>query len=435
MPVETAPSTTTAQPAETTSAGSDVSSFLGVEPESLPSLQPRESSAPGGDEPTGDESVVESEVEEGEAEEEIADELAPEETTEELSEETADDWLPTEQEKEFPLEVLQRYAPRYGYTAEEIAADPRLQVVLKDKLNSDIYVQQLREETENPNFEETTPEGTEETVADPNTTAQPADAQKEYYQRVDALVSKFDPKATEELGRNLLSAFGVNTDVKKLEAMLADPKVDAATKAEVQGAIALVRNAGQVGTTLARGAIDLVLTSLPEILPAVMESIAPGLLGAYQGWSEVNVARTAWTEVADARGPQGQPLYSNLPQYGTKEFGALTVRAERELGLKQGALGEMAQRGFVREAYTMVAQVASGQRVSSRDVSRAVNAGRQQERTQQQRRATGRALGAGSQSRQFGHEEEADPVRDALRQAISEQNTQADPFRGATARR
>lgn len=429
MPVETAPVTTPATTAETTTQSSDFTSFLGVEAESLPSLQPHETPAPGGETTEPAEEAPGA----GETTEETTEEPALEATEQELTEEEiADDWLPTEQEKEFPLEVLQKYAPRYRYTAQEIAADPRLQEVLKDKLNTDIYVEQLRQETENQGLEETTTEGTEETVTDPAAAA--ADPHAEYYKRVDALAQKVDQKVTEELGRNLLAAFGINTDVKKLEAMLADPKLAAEARTEVQSAIALVRNAGQVGTTLAKGAIDLILTSLPEVLPQVMEAVAPGLLGAYQGWAEVNTARTAWTEVSQAANGQGQPLYQNLPAYGSKEFATLTVRAEKQLGLTKGALGEMASRGFIREAYTMVAQVASGQRVSPQAVSRAVSVGRQQERNQQQRRATGRALGAGQQSRQFGQEEETDPVRDALRNAIAEQNTNADPFRGATSR-
>ncbi len=436
MPVETAaPGTTPAgAPATTPGASDSFSSFLGVEAETLPSLQPRETPAPGGEEAEPD---VAGEAEpgagEGEESTETLEEIGTSEETQQAEEdETADDWLPTEQEKEFPLAILQKYAPRYGYTAEEIAADPRLQVVLKDKLNSDIYVEQLRQQAENPDFEETTPEETEETASDPAAAA--ADPRADYYKRVEAIAATVDPKATEELGRNLLAAFGVNTDVKKLEAMLADPKLTPEARQEVQSAVALVRNAGQVGTTLAKGAIDLILTSLPEVLPQVMEAVAPGLLGAYQGWAEVNTASRAWSEVAQAKNQQNQPLYSNLPNYGTKEFAALTVRAEKQLGLAKGALGEMASRGFIREAYTMVAQVASGQRVSPQAVSRAVSVGRQQERNQQQRRATGRALGAGQQSRQFGQEESTDPVRDALRQQIMEQNTASDPFRGATPR-
>jgi hypothetical protein len=86
----------------------------------------------------------------------------------------------------------------------------------------------------------------------------------------------------------------------------------------------------------------------------------------------------------------------------------------------------------------MIARVASGLQAqpgaTRQIVERAVNAGRQQERTQQQRRAVGRAMGAGATSQQFTQEPDGDPVRDALKKAIAEQNSQADPFRGATSR-
>jgi hypothetical protein len=433
MAVETAPVTTPESAPATTPGASEFSNFLGVEAESLPSLQPRETPAPDGAET--EEIPVEAGAEQVEAEttDENVDEL-PAEELEAQGEETDDNWLPTEQAKEFPTEVLQEYAEKRGYDWQKISADPTLQRLLKDKLNTDIYVEQMRQEVDNATLEETTPQETVEATAE--AAAAIADPRAEYHQRIDALAQKMDPQATEELGRNLLAAFGVNTDVKKLEAMLADPKLSPEARTEVQSAVALVRNAGQVGSTLAKGAIDLILTSLPEVLPQVMEAVAPGLLGAYQGWSQVNTARGAWEEVAGARDPgnQNQPLYQNLPAYGSKEFAGLTVKAEQKLGLAKGALGEMASRGFIREAYTMVAQVASGQRVAPQAVAKAVSVGRQQERNQQQRRATGRALGAGQTSRQFGQEEDTDPVRDALRQQIQEQNTNSDPFRGATSR-
>jgi hypothetical protein len=428
-PVETAPVTTPESAPATTPAADGFSSFLGVEAETLPSLQPRETPAPGGAEPEGSQESTE-EAGAGEEQAELPEETIDGEPATELEpqgEETDDNWLPTEQAKEFPLEVLQQYAEKRGYDWAKISADPTLQRLLKDKLNTDIYVEQMRQETENQGFEETTPEETE-LPADP---AAAADPRAEYRQRVETIAQKIDPAATEALGKELLAAFGVTTDVKKLEQMLADPKLTPEARQEVQSAIALSRNAGVVGTTLAKGAIDLILTSLPEILPAVMESVAPGLLGAYQGWSQVQAASGAWNEVSQARDGRGQPVYSNLPQYGTKEFAQLTVRAEQQLGLAKGALGEMAGRGFIREAYTMVAQVASGQRVSPQAVSRAVSVGRQQERNQQERRATGRALGAGQQSRQFGQEEPADAVRDELRRAIAEQNSTSTPFAGA----
>lgn len=70
--------------------------------------------------------------------EEVAEvEAGAEEAT---AEEDDPDWLPSEQLKEFAPEVIAKYAKRYGYTKEEIAADPRLSKALKDKINSDIEI-------------------------------------------------------------------------------------------------------------------------------------------------------------------------------------------------------------------------------------------------------------------------------------------------------
>ena len=50
-------------------------------------------------------------------------------------------WLPTEQLKVFPQEVIAKYAKRFGYTPEEIAADPRLANALSKMINSDIHIE------------------------------------------------------------------------------------------------------------------------------------------------------------------------------------------------------------------------------------------------------------------------------------------------------
>lgn len=78
-----------------------------------------------------------SSTETGEVEE--TEQAEPE--AEEVTDESDDpNWLPSEQLKEFAPEVIAKYAKRYGYTPEEIAADPRLSRALKDKINSDIEI-------------------------------------------------------------------------------------------------------------------------------------------------------------------------------------------------------------------------------------------------------------------------------------------------------
>ncbi len=92
--------------------------------------EPEESQEP--QEPTGTEETVE-ETE------------PPAEQAEEQVEEEAD-YLPTEQEKVFPDEVLAKYAQRYGIDFAK--ADPQTRQLVIDKINSDIYVRQLREQAE-----------------------------------------------------------------------------------------------------------------------------------------------------------------------------------------------------------------------------------------------------------------------------------------------
>lgn len=72
---------------------------------------------------------------------EIEDAGEVEAGAEEASDEADDpNWLPDTQLKEFPAETIAKYAKRYGYTKEEIDADPRLAKALKDKINSDIEI-------------------------------------------------------------------------------------------------------------------------------------------------------------------------------------------------------------------------------------------------------------------------------------------------------
>ena len=429
--------------AGTTPSPSEFSSFLGVEPSELPSLRPAQNPEPAGTETSGEaEAGAETEVPAGESAEEgeTLETVAPEGEAEPEVEASPEDdatWLPQEQAKEFPEATLKEYAQRRGYKWDP--NDESQMRLLRDKLNTDIYVEQLRQDLEGQPLEETTAsdEGTEVepgAATDPN-----ADPRANYYQQVDAVVSQIDKQATEELGRNLLGAMGVNSDpqyVQSLQAALRNPNTTPAQRAEIQQHLDLVQNAGKVGTTLARGAVDLIMTTIPNLLPQVLESVAPGLLGAYQGWQQVREVGQAWNKLAEAKGPNNAPLYPNLPPYQSKEYFDLVLKTERELGQPKGWIGEL--QIPLEQKLTMLARVASGLRAqpaaTRQIVQRAVNAGRQQERTQQQRRAAGRAMGAGATSQQFEPEPQGDPVRDALRKAIAEQNSQADPFKGATTR-
>ena len=242
-----------ASPAATTPSASEFGSFLGVEPTELPSLRPAQNPEPAGTETTT--------TTEDAAEEALGEELAAEGETLEAAvpetdadpeqvEPSADDdnWLPAEQAKEFPEATLQEYAQRRGYKWDP--NDESQMRLLRDKLNTDIYVEQLRQDLEGQSFEETTASeaGSEGTDPAATTDGAIADPRAQHYSQVDAVVAQIDKQATEQLGRELLGAMGVNADpqyVQRLQAALRDPKTPPEQRAEIQQNLDLVQNAGK----------------------------------------------------------------------------------------------------------------------------------------------------------------------------------------------
>lgn len=442
----TAPETTqaTSQPATgTTQTGAGPNDqFLGLEPDlGFESRQTSEQD-PEPAEEGGEETA------EGEQEAEELEAAGDTETEGEATEEKeGDDWLPSEQEKRFPPEVLQQYAEKRGYNWAKIKDDQTLMRMLNDKLNTDIYLRQVQEAEETgATIEEPTlgEEGAEAeaetTTADPNAAA--TDPRAQHYQRVDQLLTQIDSKATDELGRQLLGAMGVKTDdafVNGLRAVVRNPQATPAQRADAQQTLDLVQGAGKIGGTLARGALDLVLTTLPSVLPAVIEQIYPGTQANYERSIYQNASVNAW------EGVRANKAYSDLPAFGTPEFKSLMTTAEKKLGLGQGELADLVFRGTsandprgviagARKAYLMVAKVAKGQNVTPAAVASAVETGRRQEREVGQRRAAGRALGAGTTSRNFAQEESGDPIRDALREQIAQHNQDDFPVSNITRR-
>jgi len=95
---------------------------------------------------------------EGDGSEQVETTTEQPETSATTEEEDDPNWLPDEQQKVFPDDVIAKYGKRYGYTAEEIAADPRIRQALHDKINSDIFIAQQREQAEAGTGEEPTVE-------------------------------------------------------------------------------------------------------------------------------------------------------------------------------------------------------------------------------------------------------------------------------------
>lgn len=244
--------------------------------------KPEESQEP--QEPTGTEETVE-ETE------------PPAEQAEEQVEEEAD-YLPTEQEKVFPDEVLAKYAQRYGIDFAK--ADPQTRQLVIDKINSDIYVRQLREQAEQE------PEQViEEPESEPEPTPQPQITREQYFTSLrQAVAQKTDPQVAKELFIGFNKAFGVPDD-------------------QTQALLTQNPNAAMDFTqTLSWGALNLINTFLPDILGANIQSYVEQAYPEFgQMYSRAQAANT-WDSVRNQLGN------AELPAYGTKEFAS----AARQIG-------------------------------------------------------------------------------------------------------
>jgi hypothetical protein len=408
-----------------TSSGFDIASFVGADPvadslaQANSDTQGAEESTEEGTQPATDgETETESETEtQGEEGEESETEGEEEEETEGESEEqeTADDWLPTEQEKEFPIETLAKYAKRYGYTIEQLQNDRGLQLLMKDKINSDIALRERQE-----GGEETDLETEEETVAQPQQLS-PEEQKQKYQAFVGNIVKNhIDPNLVHALGKNLLASFG--TDFSILDKADADPQL----KAEIK---ALADSAPKVGETLVTGAADLVATMMVPVLTTpnpitgsipildMVERFMPGITGMW----ERTMYGDQWASVVNARGEDGQPMYKNLPAYGSPEFRTALEKAARSIPNFDGMIFRDAKGNPLplpqqaQQKYMLLAQVVSGQKPNPAAAKKAFEAGKRVQKKAEQRRAAGKALGAGKGSNRLeSRREQADPLAEAI---------------------
>lgn len=212
------------------------------------------------------------------------------EQPEQETEEAADDWLPTEQEKVFPDEVLAKYAQRFGYTAEEIANDSRLANSLSKMLNSDIYIERLRSQQQG---EEEKPEPEPEATPEP-TQQQPQLTFEQHVQQItEAVKQRTSPEMAQWMFKGFMTAFGV-------------------PEQEIQ---ALAPKQAQAFTeVLSVGALNLIQTFAPELfgtyMPQVMEQQFPEFSGMYQR----SATASAWDSV------RSELQNAELPAWGTREF-------------------------------------------------------------------------------------------------------------------
>jgi hypothetical protein len=226
------------------------------------------------------EAVAEQVEEPGEAEHGLVEQLS--------QEENADDWLPQEQDKVFPVEIYAKYAQRYQLSPEQ-SSDPLIRQLLHDKINSDIFLRQQQDQQALAAAERE-PEPTQFESQQPPTLEQHFANLGEWAER------NTDPRAAQLFADQFVKAFGMTE----------------ATRPEVARALT------QTMTTFG---LNLMQTALPQMLLPMMESVVPGFSGMYFQSARAQ----SWDAVRNS-----SPELKNLPAYGTREFMELCARLDAE---------------------------------------------------------------------------------------------------------
>jgi hypothetical protein len=276
------------------------------------------------------------------------------EPTEALQTEEEDaDYLPSEQSKVFPVEELARYGKRYGYTKEEIDADPRLQRFLKDKINSDILIQQQKE-LEAQVEEEPTLE--EEPVEEPQ--LDPKELRTQWFKAVDQFVDDTtDPDIANEFAAQLSA--------------VADPKTGKLDPMKVT-------------RTFSRFGINLINTAAPAILRNHLQNVLREMypeIDAIMEYQADQMNRPMYQEQW-SRVKSSNKEFAELPEYGKPEFRPWAEATAAKIPNfdrmrfvdEKGKPLSKEQTAYAK--YNLLAQVGMGQRVTPAIVKQAAETGK-----------------------------------------------------------
>jgi hypothetical protein len=291
------------------------------------------------------------------------------------AEETESDWLPDEQQKVFPDEVLAKYAARYGRTLEQLQADPQLKQLIQDKINSDIFIQQQKQQQEVEELVGKPTPGEQEAEQAAATAATTPEQRAQWLENL--VTQSVDPKAVEQFGYNFLVAAGI------------DPK-DPASKEVLAGA-------GKIGKALTLGAADLLTTLLPNVLPQFLPNVIEQQYPKFGEMHGRTLYQLAWENVRASK-----PEFANLPEYG-KGLGPLLEKAQTSIPNFDQIASRITGTPYERAVtlYTLLAGHAAGEKVTPAAVKQALDAGKKQARDAERSRAAGKMLGAGQSTKQF----------------------------------
>lgn len=291
-----------------------------------------------------------------------ADEIDPDPNAEEADPETAEEdantiprWL---EDLELTPEELASWKKRYP-SAFKNGAEEDLRYLIRDRVRDhrDIQARRAAEQVEEPTLEqEAAPANTQE-------------QRKAYYEQIDNIVSKqVDQSVLQEWGQNMLDAMGV--DVKST-----DPEIQA-----------IVRNAPKLGTTMAKGALDLIATVLPNLLPSRLDASLPGL----QQWYTENVLlKGAWESV------RSQEAYKALPEFNSPEWNKAVDKVLKQMPELRDMYPNLPPQQRFEKQYVAAAKLMIGQKPDVTTVRTATEAGKQLQRQAEQKRTLARTMGSG----------------------------------------
>lgn len=299
------------------------------------------------------------------------------------------DYLPTEQEKVFPAEVIARYAQRYGFTQQMIDANPSLLNVLHDKINTDIYVRQLNERQQQEELEREQQQ-TQQVEQRPTPQQQPVP------------FTQWQSNAREFIKQNGL----LNPEVAKSFSQMFMGAFGLQEKDYPQGF-----NSEAFTEPFVLFGMNLINSLLPLYFQAPSQNEGQNMFqylteSNYQGLGDLastSAYRSAWNSVRSSF-----PDLAKLG-YGSDEFSDMMERAEQAMpGLQWQKFADQNGRPLSAKAnaerqYQIAARLVLGQKLSPELTREAVQTGQRLARQSQVRRQAGN-LGAGNSKQQFSQQ-------------------------------
>jgi hypothetical protein len=299
---------------------------------------------------------------------------------EEVSDGEGSDELPIEQLNEYSDQTYQRYAKRFGFSPDE-ATDPKVRSLLKGKIDSDVYVAQLRTELEAKKAAAQEAANEDEEAQAATTTVDPVKAQQDYEQTLTRFAEAVTaPQMAEAFSKELLTAWGFDVNSK-----------DETTQA-------LLKNAPAMAKTYTKFGINLVNSILPYIIDHAVEQRYPGFNDAWQATEHQRTYEV--TRLSD-------PAFGKLPAYGTAAYAEMMAKVqevEPDLDKAQfrGRDGRiLSERDNLQRRYRIAMKIASGQQVSPQVIQKAVQTGVRKQQTAEKNAQAARVTGAGKSQGNF----------------------------------